>query len=376
MKHKEQIGLYVHIPFCLRKCDYCDFLSFPADRGTQEDYVNALCKQIDAAGDERPVASVYFGGGTPSVLDAAWIETILCKLKSRFEIPEDAEITIEVNPKTADREKLQRYFDIGINRLSIGLQSVNDDELKLLGRIHSYDDFLNTIRNAADAGFQNINVDLITALPGQDDAKLLTSLLSVCELEPKVQHISAYSLIIEEGTPFFDRYGNDRGALPDEDQERHLYALCRDTLASYGYVQYEISNFACPGFESRHNSSYWKRQDYLGFGLGAASLYRGRRFCGCKKMEDYLTDPCRHEEEVLLSKEECMEEFMFLGLRMLSGVSEQDFLEAFQIPLTDLYADVIQKLCKQGLLERESGRIFLTPKGIDYGNYVFSCFLL
>lgn len=379
MKHSEKIGLYVHIPFCVRKCAYCDFLSFPADKDTHENYVNSLCKQIDATDDLRPVASVYIGGGTPSVIRPALIDKILCKLMSRFDIQPDAEITIEVNPGTVGSDHLKIYREAGINRLSIGLQSVNDAELKLLGRIHTYDDFLKTFHGAREAGFDNINVDLMTALPGQDEAMLAYSLSRVCALLP--EHVSAYSLILEEGTPFYERYGGNAAApqdepdLPDEETERELYYLTRDYLTEHGYKHYEISNFAKPGYESRHNSAYWMRRDYLGFGLGAASLLRGERYHMATDLAVYLSDPLARMEVTALSEQDVMSEFMFLGLRMMRGISERDFHDAFKKTPGEVYGDEIEKLTAQGFLARKDGRIFLTDLGVDYGNHVFSYFV-
>lgn len=374
MNLKDRIGIYVHIPFCVRKCDYCDFLSFPAETETHKNYVNALCKQIDAAGDKRPVASVYFGGGTPSSIDPALITEILCKLKERFTILPDAEITIEVNPKTVCERSLRIYRDSGFNRLSIGLQSANDDELKLLGRIHTYDDFQNAYQDAKTAGFSNINVDLMTALPGMDQNSLAYTLDQIVALEPA--HISAYSLILEEGTPFYERYKGNPVALPGEEEERGYYWQVHTALVSNGYEHYEISNFAQNGLESRHNCACWNRQDYLGFGLGASSLYLGERFRSHTDLQTYLGDPCGRIETTVLTKQDCMEEFMFLGLRLLNGISEADFEDSFGIPLFDVYGEEVEKLHSRGLIQREKGRIFLTHQGIDYGNYVFSRFLL
>ncbi len=369
------IGIYVHIPFCVRKCNYCDFLSFPATEDVQADYVNSLCKQIDATDEDRPVASVYFGGGTPSVLDPSEIRKILCKLDDRFFLDKDAEITIEVNPGTVTDRHLSTYRGIGINRLSIGAQSCHDRELKMLGRIHTASEFFHAFRAARSAGFSNISVDLLTALPGQNEKSLQESLLMIAELDP--EHVSAYSLILEENTPFYKRFtGEDRFLLPDEEQERALYYLTRDFFVSRGYEHYEISNFAKPGFWSRHNCAYWSRRDYLGLGLGASSLMHGKRIKNTQDLNAYLTDPTQADETIVLQTKDCMEEFFFLGLRMMQGVSESDFFNCFGTDACSVYGDVIAKLCYQGLLRREYGRIFLTDRGVDYGNYVFSSFLL
>lgn len=369
------IGIYVHIPFCVRKCNYCDFLSFPATEDVQENYVNSLCKQIDATDEDRSVASVYFGGGTPSVLDPSEIRRILCKLDDRFFLSKDAEITIEVNPGTVTERHLSTYRSVGINRLSIGAQSCHDRELKLLGRIHTAADFFHTFRLARAEGFSNINVDIMTALPAQTEKTLQETLAMIAELDP--EHISAYSLILEENTPFHKRFsGEDRFLLPDEKLERALYYMTRDFFVSRGYEHYEISNFAKPGFFSRHNVSYWKRSDYIGLGLGASSLKNGERIKNTPDLNVYLEDPLSVEERTALTPKDCMEEFFFLGLRMMQGVSESDFYACFGVDAMSVYGNVIAKLCYQGLLRREAGRIFLTDNGVDYGNYVFSSFLL
>ncbi len=373
MSRKDKIGVYVHIPFCVRKCAYCDFLSFPAQKDVQDHYIDALCKQIDAADESRSVASVYIGGGTPSTIDPQQINRILCKLKERFAIEPDAEITIEVNPGTVTKEHFSIYRSAGINRLSIGLQSAWDEELKQLGRIHTYADFMNTYQDALEEGFQNINVDLMTALPGQTAEKLLYSLNKIVNLSP--MHISAYSLILEEGTPFYARHEAGDLQVPDEETERNLYYLTGDFLKEHGYHHYEISNFAKPGFESRHNSACWRRQDYLGFGLGAASLCRDERYRNLSDLAAYLEDPCGMEERIRLSKQDRMEEYMFLGLRMLDGVSESGFFETFSQGFPECFLEAIEKLLSQGLLARENGYLKLTDEGIDHGNYVFSRFL-
>lgn len=373
MKRRDDtIGIYVHIPFCVRKCAYCDFLSFNADADMHNAYVNSLCKQIDAAGDNRPVASVYIGGGTPSSIDSKRIVEILCKLKERFVILPEAEITIEANPGTVTRESLKTYKDAGINRLSIGLQSSDDNELKLLGRIHSFSDFILAYNTAREVGFDNINVDIMTALPNQNADILNSTLDKVLSLKP--EHVSAYSLIIEEGTPFYERYG-ENGVMGVED-ERALFYLCRDRLKNAGYEHYEISNFSIPGYFSRHNTSYWTRRDYYGFGLGASSLINGHRIKNETDIEKYINNPQLICEDIALSPEDEMEEYMFLGLRMLKGVSIREFNELFDADYKTLYGKITDKLVSDGLLKNDGDIICLTEKGLDYGNYVFSSFLL
>ena len=283
-KGKKPLELYLHIPFCVKKCDYCDFLSGPSGPKEQADYVDALLEEINAAeeGKGRSVSSVFIGGGTPSVLDERFIGEILNHIRRKFQIADHAEITIEVNPGTADRNKLQAYRTYGINRLSIGLQSPDDRELKILGRIHNYEQFLETYRSAREAGFDNINIDLMSAIPDQTYEGWIHNLRTVAGLDP--EHISAYSLIIEEGTPFASRTLN----LPDEDAEYNMYEATAQILREYGFEQYEISNYAKKGRECRHNVGYWIRQDYLGFGLGASSLYGKERFVNTQDMKKYL----------------------------------------------------------------------------------------
>lgn len=370
------IEIYIHIPFCVKKCDYCDFLSGPSGPEEQSDYVQALLREIDAVkeGKGRSVSSIFIGGGTPSVLDAGFIGEILNRIRNKFQIQNDAEITIEANPGTADYGKLQAYRDYGINRLSIGLQSPDDRELKILGRIHNYEQFLETYKKARKAGFDNINVDLMSAIPDQTYKGWEKNLRTVAELEP--EHISAYSLIIEEGTPFAARQLN----LPDEDTEYNMYEATARILKEYGYKQYEISNYAKRGMACRHNVGYWTRQDYLGFGLGASSLYGKERFSNTADRKKYLENSFSpeliREREPILSREEEMAEFMFLGLRMTEGVARTDFEQIFGCCIEQIYGDVLKKYESMGLLQEKNGRIFLSRAGIHVSNSVMADFLL
>ena len=370
------IEIYIHIPFCVKKCDYCDFLSGPSGPEEQSDYVQALLREIDAVkeGKGRSVSSIFIGGGTPSVLDAGFIGEILNRIRNKFQIQNDAEITIEANPGTADYGKLQAYRDYGINRLSIGLQSPDDRELKILGRIHNYEQFLETYKKARKAGFDNINVDLMSAIPDQTYKGWEKNLRTVAELEP--EHISAYSLIIEEGTPFAARQLN----LPDEDTEYNMYEATARILKEYGYKQYEISNYAKRGMDCRHNVGYWTRQDYLGFGLGASSLYGKERFSNTADRKKYLENSFSpeliREREPILSREDEMAEFMFLGLRMTEGVARTDFEQIFGCCIEQIYGDVLKKYESMGLLQEKNGRIFLSRAGIHVSNSVMADFLL
>ena len=374
---KKELELYLHIPFCVRKCAYCDFLSFPAEKEIQKQYVNCLIEEIrqyDLA-EDYVVSTIFFGGGTPSVLEGSEIMRIMQAIRERFpDIRDDAEITIECNPGTADVSKLVAYRSLGINRISFGLQSTDAEELKMLGRIHSYEEFLQSYQWAREAGFSNINIDLMFAIPGQTGEAWRQHLRQVAELNP--EHISAYSLIIEEGTPFAQRELD----LPDEDTEYQMYEDTAEILGTYGYQQYEISNYAKPGYMCRHNAGYWQRREYLGFGLGASSLYRELRFSNTGRMQEYLTDSGKLEqirkEVTVLSRNEQIEEFMFLGLRMTEGISEKLFKETFGVRIMDIYGDILQKYEAIGFMEHIETKWCLTRKGIHVSNHILADFLL
>lgn len=378
MKNNRRIPLelYVHIPFCVRKCQYCDFLSGPSDEETKDRYIEALLKEIRAAEhtENYEIVSVFIGGGTPSALKAEAIASIMRTLQEQFFFCEDAEVTIEANPGTVDLEKLTIYRNVGINRLSLGLQSTDAEELKLLGRIHSYEEFLKSYEWAREAGFSNINIDLMFAIPGQTGEAWRQHLYQVAELNP--EHISAYSLIIEEGTPFAEQNLD----LPDEDTEYQMYEDTAEILERYGYRQYEISNYAKQGYMCRHNAGYWQRREYLGFGLGASSLYGGMRFSNTRRMQEYLKesrnpDQIRKDVTVLLRNER-IEEFMFLGLRMTEGISEKKFEENFDVRLMDVYGDILQKYEETGFMEHIETKWRLTRKGIHVSNHILADFLL
>lgn len=368
--------IYIHIPFCAKKCEYCDFLSGPAGGKEQRAYVQALLKEIRAAeeGQGRSVSSIFIGGGTPSLLKEDLLGSILNEIYKKFNLEPGAEISIEVNPGTVSSKKLEAYRRMGINRLSIGLQSTDDRELKTLGRLHNYAQFLETYQAAGNAGFDNINIDLMSALPDQTYEGWVANLRRTAELSPA--HISAYSLIIEEGTPFAMRELN----LPDEETEYRMYEDTAAILEEYGYEQYEISNYAKKGRRCRHNVGYWTRCDYLGLGLGAASLWGKKRFSNTADMEEYLRNSAFPERirlmEPVLSREDEMAEFMFLGLRMTEGVSEAAFRQGFGVEMREIYGEVLKKYTGMELLEEKDGRIFLTRKGIHVSNSVMSDFLL
>lgn len=387
---KEKLELYFHIPFCVRKCNYCDFLSGPANRKTQEAYMAALFSETQGRAEEYRdylVTSIFIGGGTPSVIEAKWIVQLMGIVQEQYCLAENAEITIEVNPGTVNREKLLAYRRAGINRLSIGLQSANNVELKRIGRIHTFEEFLETYRAARTAGFQNINVDVMCALPGQSLDSYEETLRKVLALEPPPEHISAYSLIVEEGTPFAEWEKEGRLDVPDEDTERFMYEDTKRILGEAGFYRYEISNYAKAGYECRHNIGYWKRVNYVGFGIGAASLVENRRFCNDSSLEKYLINPliCRSEIQ-MLSEQEQMEEFLFLGLRMTKGVSEKAFEEYFGCTLDEVYGPVIAQNIQNGLLcyltqgavcgaWQADRYLALTERGLDVSNYVMAQFL-
>lgn len=453
---KQNLSLYLHIPFCVRKCLYCDFLSGPQSADVQEQYVEALCREIQETSPEYrefQVVSVFIGGGTPSVLQPEQTVRIMETVKHCFVLTDTCEISMEMNPGTVTPEKMRAYYACGINRISIGLQSANDKELKALGRIHTYADFLKAYEMAVEAGFTSINVDLMSAIPEQTMDSYQETLQKVLALQPQPAHISAYSLIVEEGTPFYEQELN----LPDEDTERRMYEITDDILRKAGYHRYEISNYAKEGKECLHNKVYWQRGNYLGLGIGSASLIRNVRFhnvrdilsyvnlmwggneqssvrkgniekdcveesntgksntgknniekndmesgnaaCSDKNMNERLKKI--REEVQELPVEEQMEEFMFLGLRMMEGVSERKFYENFGRRFEEVFPGVIEKHEKLGLLEvtgeeegkmrEESGsmekcqenqqgkpfvRLRLTSHGIDVSNQVFVDFML
>ncbi|WP_288619252.1 radical SAM family heme chaperone HemW [uncultured Eubacterium sp.] len=409
----KELELYLHIPFCERKCAYCDFLSAPADLPVRISYIKKLQEEIAYYGaqyEEYQVSSIFFGGGTPTILEGYQLAAILETVKEHFNIATDAEITVECNPGTLTAGKAKKLVQAGFNRLSMGLQSADDRELHLLGRIHNFAQFLESYDLARKVGFRNINVDLMSALPGQTLKSWQDTLQKVTALRP--EHISAYSLIIEEGTPFYERFVEDERIreegghpklLPEEDVERQMYELTEAFLHTKGYERYEISNYAKPGYECRHNCGYWTRKDYLGLGLGASSLVKHQRFQNTSDLKTYLEQeyspqdnglhekaaenfPLQEKKQLeqsehyiyieTLDKKSEMEEFMFLGLRLMAGISRQQFEKKFQVTLNSVYGEVLRKLKGEHLIEEVAGYVRLTEHGIDVSNYVLAEFLL
>ena len=413
---QKKLQLYIHIPFCVKKCSYCDFLSFSSDERTQLAYADALIREIEFYGpqmSEYTISTIFVGGGTPTWLNEDKMVEILDAIYTYFNVSSDAEISMECNPGTVTSSKLEKYRRAGVNRLSIGLQSADDEELKLLGRIHSFEQFIKTYEMARKAGFGNINVDLISGIPYQTTEKFLHSLQKVVRLKP--EHISAYSLIIEKGTPFYDAYkfdavkqeaGMPTEVLPTEDEVYRIYKMTQHFLAQAGYEQYEISNYAHPGFECEHNVGYWTRENYLGLGLGAASLVENVRYSNTSELYEYIkntenmqwvsyytdqdgmlcvantpeesqaTGTNLHVAVDVVSRKAQMEEFMFLGLRRTCGVTRQQFEAAFGIPIDGIYKNALEHLRNEGLLDTSEGRIVLTEKGLDLSNYALAQFLL
>jgi len=422
--------LYIHIPFCVQKCKYCDFLSFPVGNlpveaytevctdacsetytavGIMDRYLSALIKEIKSL-EPSTFETIYFGGGTPSVFGVSRLISLLDVIKKNHYLPNDCEITVEINPATIDCDGLHNLYMSGFNRLSIGLQSTNNDELQMLGRIHSYEDFLETYQNARKAGFQNINIDLMSALPGQTLDEYLNSLHNVILLNP--EHISSYSLIIEENTPFYNDYVNLKTIcgknLPSEEIDREMYHMTKQLLKDAGYSRYEISNYAKAGFHSRHNTGYWKRTPYYGCGLGASSFVNHIRYKNPSNMDTFLSywesihksiQESSHEtsqesihetsqesfsyfeEYDILSKEDEMSEYMILGLRTSHGISIHDFEKEFSASLFDVFGKELESCAKADLanplivIDKEQDRIYLTDHGMDLSNWIFEKFI-
>lgn len=380
---KKEISLYVHIPFCIKKCNYCDFLSFAGcSMLEQESYMQQLFREIECYRDVAKnyvVKTIFIGGGTPSVLQEELVEQLFRQIQAVWQIAEDAEITMECNPGTLTTRKLAEYRTCGINRLSIGLQSADNKELKRLGRIHNYEQFIANYKLAREAGFRNINVDIMAALPGQTQNSFGKTLAKLVELQP--EHISVYSLIVEEGTPFADS-PEVLEDLPSEAVERRMYRYTKSILNSMGYERYEISNYAKLGYACKHNQVYWTGGEYLGFGLGAASYWNGMRFENTREIQDYVKnwdglDINKIRRNIVPDTQKSqMEEFMFLGLRLMCGVSKIEFEQRFGVSMEEVYGTVIQKYEKQGYLTWNHNYLKLTDAGIDVSNIIMADFLL
>lgn len=379
----EELGIYVHIPFCKRKCSYCDFKSFSnIDEINQKKYVDALIKEIQNSQNTNKyiVTTIYIGGGTPSFINEAYIKDILQAIYKKWEIKNDVEITIEVNPGTITKEKLEAYKNMGINRLSIGLQSTNNYLLNKIGRIHSYEEFIENYILARKIGFENINIDLMLALPEQNMEDLMQSVKKVINLNP--EHISIYSLILEENTELWKKVKNKEENLVEDDLEREMYWKSKKAFEAAGYIHYEISNYAKPGFESKHNKNCWSQKQYLGFGIAAHSYFNGKRFYNVEDLNKYITNIEKNEfknniiiEEENRTKEDIAKEYMMLGLRKIEGVSISEFQRKFELNPLFYFRFEISKLQEMDLIEVDLDNIRLTKKGLDLANIVFEEFI-
>ena len=376
MMATKTVGLYVHIPFCVRKCNYCDFCSFcPTDAGWREEYIDRLCREIESYSDRGIMLdSIFFGGGTPSLLSASEFGRICASIRVSFEITAECEFTIEANPKTIDREKLSMYRSCGVNRLSMGLQSIHENELKILGRIHNFDEFLSSYSLAREYGIDNINIDLMYGIPEQSMDSFRKTLDAVCALSP--QHISLYGLIIEEGTPFFRRGRVGLGLPADEDiadeEAISLWEQACALLREAGYEHYEISNFALKGFRSRHNLHTWQCHDYLGLGVAAHSCMDGVRFGQSRDMDGFLAGKDITEFTEVLTPEDRMAEFIMLGLRLSDGIDEAEFFSRFDVDFWHTYGSLCISFIEKGLMLRSEGRVRLTEAGFSVSNSILT----
>ena len=378
MIKNNEIGVYVHIPFCKKKCDYCDFISYCNKDNLIDDYVQAVKAEIQTQNIKPEITTIYIGGGTPSYIDSKYIIEILEKIKEK-NVSSNAEITIEVNPGTVTKEKLEDYIKSGINRISIGLQTTNDELLKQIGRIHNFTQFLETYKLAKKVGFKNINVDLILGLPNQRIKDLKESLEQIIKLKPK--HISVYSLIVEDGTPIANKIEKGEMQLPDEELERNMYWFVKNTLELNGFIHYEISNFAKKGYESKHNLNCWNQKEYIGIGASAHSYRDITRYSNTENIEEYIENVNNgnfnrnkiiHEVQ---KEDDAKKEFMLLGLRKIKGVDINQFKNKFGGNPIYLFRNELKKLTDERLLIIDNNNIRLTNKGLDLANLVWEEFI-
>jgi len=372
----KEIGIYVHIPFCKSKCAYCDFLSYEGKSERIEEYIEQLKNEIEHVSKEKlqecEIDTIYIGGGTPSYINEQDIEEIINELKKLLNIKQNAEITIEVNPGTVSLQKLEKYYNVGINRLSIGLQSTNNNLLKTIGRIHTYEKFEETYNFARSAGFKNINVDLMIGLPNETIKNVENDLKNIINKSP--EHISVYSLILEEGTKLEQMINSNKLKLPSEKSERKMYWLVKTKLEEAGYAHYEISNFAKQGYASKHNLNCWNQKEYIGFGANAHSYFESTRYSNADSLEEYLKSDEKIIHEVQ-NKESQMKEFMLLGLRKIEGIRISEFKEKFVVNPIYEYRDILNKLVNKDLIEVDIDSIYLSQKGIDLANIVWEEFV-
>ena len=373
----KEISLYIHIPFCKQRCFYCDFPTFAGKERFREEYIDALIKEIKEKCSDYLIKTIFIGGGTPSYLEENELEKLLMAV-SKLNLLDKLEYSMECNPGTVNENKLKIMKKYGINRISFGLQSCNDNLLKKIGRIHTFKEFLENYNLARKVGFDNINVDLMYGLPNLNIQDWKNTLEIICELKP--EHISAYSLIIEEGTAFYKLYEKDKLELPSEDEERVMDKITKDILKANGYHQYEISNFALDGKECEHNKVYWSLEEYIGVGSASSSYMDGYRFANTSNINDYI-EKISNNVSVVIDKyknsiEDEMEEFVFMGLRMVYGIDLLNFEKKFGVDINSIYKEIIEKNIKGGLLVVKENKMFLTAKGMELSNSVMSDFIL
>lgn len=375
MENKE-FSIYIHIPFCISKCNYCDFNSFSNCDELIDKYIEKLIEDIQLSkyfSDENNICkTIYIGGGTPSYINEKYIKQILETIKNKYNIDKDVEITIECNPSSINEDKLKTYFDIGINRISIGLQSTNNSILKIIGRKHTFEMFLEKYNLVRKIGFNNINVDLMIGLPTQTLIDIKNDLEKVISLKPT--HISSYSLIIYENTKIYDDIYINKYSIPSDEEERSMYYLLQDNLKEAGYNQYEISNFSKPGYESKHNTMCWKQKEYIGFGAGAHSFIQNKRMYFEENINKYINSKKMIIEEIL-SKKDLMKEYMIIGFRMLDGINKKEFEIKFKEKVDEVFEEEIKKLSNLELISVTNNNIKLTKKGIDFANIVWEEFI-
>ncbi len=365
------IGLYVHIPFCIRKCNYCDFCSFPMSSVDWKDsYIDALTREILAyKGKEICVDSIFFGGGTPSLLSTDDFRKIVSVINESFIIKSDCEFSVEVNPGTVTEEKIASFVENGVNRISIGLQSINENELKTLGRIHSFDDFLISYKIIRNAGINNVNVDLMYRIPEQSKSSFIQTLKTVAELSP--EHISLYGLILEDGTPFYQHA--DQLNLPDEDAECDMYYLAAELMKNSGYSHYEISNYAKPEFECKHNLKYWRNEEYIGVGLSAYSHFEGKRFGNTKNPKEYLAQSgVKYDYLEVIDVKGRAYEYVMLALRLKEGFSLSEYEDRFNVDFRTGRMQTLSRLASAGLIRLDGDRISLTERGFYVSNLILT----
>ena len=377
-----KLGIYIHIPFCKSKCYYCDFVSYQNKEDKIEEYIKYLkceIKEVAEGYKKSEIKTIYIGGGTPSYLNANYIVEIMEEIKTQYNILENAEITIEVNPGTVTKEKLEQYICCGINRLSIGLQSKNNNRLKEIGRIHTFEDFLQTYNLARQAGFKNINIDLIIGLPNDNIEDIRIGINKIIELKP--EHISVYSLIIEEGTKIEKLIQCKELTLPSDSTEREMYLEVKRKLEEQGYIHYEISNFAKLGYESKHNVDCWDQKEYIGFGVAAHSYTDNVRYSNTENLEEYINNYKLNKQEDNITIHERQDktakakEYIILSLRKLKGINLREFEEKFNYNMEKGFKKEIEKLTNLELIENKNNHIRLTNKGLDFANIVWEEFL-